>query len=271
VGKLPPAEDPTKDKDKDKAPAETETEKEKEAQDPKSGTVQVVESESVPAPPTSDNKTALAPKSQETPIDDDNDEVKSETDPESVRPPNAGESEGEGESEEVVLSRFPSVKLTQQKRPLGRLTITLLHWAIGLSSFVIIAIISKLQLGTETRLIWKNFFIVWLVFSCVSAIATTAVKNIYGFVLSIIVGILRGIYHLFVEQCGDMVRKRLEKARGRTKGMAKNHKHVSSRGWSDAYHFFMFISEWVFFVLILVMVGQQLVDYGDCTYFGSKT
>lgn len=217
-------------------------EKEPENHNMKSATVQVVES---------DGTTALSPKSQGTVIS----ETKSDREPES-------RSQGE-----IIISRFPSVELTHKKRPMGRLTIGILHWAIGLSSFVIIAIISKLQPGTETRLIWKNFFIVWLVFSCVSAIATTAVKSIYGFVLNIVMAILRGVYHLFLKRCGEMVSSHLVKARGRTKEMAESHKKVSGRGWSDAYHFFMFISEWVFFVLILVMVGQQLVDYGDCTYF----
>ncbi|KAK0619509.1 hypothetical protein B0T14DRAFT_566353 [Immersiella caudata] len=167
---------------------------------------------------------------------------------------------------EVIVSRFPSVELTGRRRPLNRLTLGILHWAIGLSSLVIIGIISKFHTGTETRRVWKNFFIVWLVFSCVSAFATTVAKNIYGLVLLVCLWVLGGIYHLFIKACGEGVEKRLESA----KGWAKRLLNPSStaKGHSiDAYDFFMFISEWVFFVLILVMVIQQLVDYGDCTYF----
>jgi hypothetical protein len=169
-------------------------------------------------------------------------------------------------SEVVIVSRFPSVQLTGRKRPLNRLTLGILHWAIGLSSLVIIGIISKFQVGTETRRVWKNFFIVWLVFSCVSAFATTVAKNIYGLVLAILLYVLGKIYHLFISACGEAVENRLKSVKERVKRLLNP--SSAAKGYSiDAYDFFMFISEWVFFVLILVMVIQQLVDYGDCTYF----
>jgi hypothetical protein len=168
--------------------------------------------------------------------------------------------------EVVVVSRFPSAQLTGRKRPLNRLTLGVLHWVIGLSSLVIIGIISKFQVGTETRRVWKNFFIVWLVFSCVSAFATTVAKSIYGLVLAVCLYVLGKIYHLFISACGAAVENRLKSVKDRVKRFLNP--SSAAKGWSiDAYDFFMFLSEWVFFVLILVMVIQQLVDYGDCTYF----
>lgn len=201
------------------------------------------------------------------------------------RESNAGQPASSGEP--VIVSRFPSVVIADKKRPLDRCTIYALHLAIGLSSLVIIAVISRLQPGTETRLVWKDYFIVRLVFSCLSDIATTVVKNVYSFLLRNCIRIVRGIYNRIVQgiyicillgmydvfylSSGEMVCNVLEwvKSRAKDLGWGRMWKS-SSKEWSDAYKILMFVSEWVFFMLIVVMVGQQLVDYGDCTYFSSQ-
>lgn len=44
-------------------------------------------------------------------------------------------------------------------------------------------------------------------------------------------------------------------------------KEAKSRWWGYTDDVIMFIVKFAFFFILLVMVSQQLLDYGDCTYF----
>ncbi|KAK3357985.1 hypothetical protein B0T25DRAFT_175171 [Lasiosphaeria hispida] len=169
---------------------------------------------------------------------------------------------------EIIVSRFPSVMQTDAKKPIGRKTIKVLHWAIGLSSLVIIAAISRLQFGTATRPRWRDIFIVWLVFSCLSAAATSMVFGVSGTVLKGCLWIVRKMVHLFqnaldglLQACPNCPRGEVKDKKQRLVSKAKE----SNKWWGYANDVIMF--KFSFFLILLVMISQQLLDYGDCTYF----
>ncbi|KAK0645413.1 hypothetical protein B0T16DRAFT_492574 [Cercophora newfieldiana] len=206
-------------------------------------------------------------------------EDKSKADPEVVveeasadEEPNADDTEEASQPKhEIVVSRFPSVIRTDDKKPIGRKTIKVLHWAIGLSSLVIIAIISRMQLGTATKPRWKEIFIVWLVFSCLSAGATTMVFGVSGTILKGCLWIVKKVYHFLHDLFDGVFQKCLEWLGGGVKSgkrrLEAKAKESENRWWGYADDVIMFVLKFAFFFILLIMVSQQLVDYGDCTYF----
>lgn len=173
----------------------------------------------------------------------------------------------------LLVSRFPSVTPTSSKKPVGRKTIKLLHWAIGLSSLVIIAVISRMQLGTAAKSRWKDIFIVWLVFSCLSAAATSMVFGVSGTILKGCLWVVKKVYHFlyetfegFVQRCLMWLRGEVKSKKERLMTKAKD-MEAESRWWGYADDFIMFVLKFAFFFLLVLMVSQQLLDYGDCTYF----
>ncbi|KAK3346326.1 hypothetical protein B0T25DRAFT_571469 [Lasiosphaeria hispida] len=190
----------------------------------------------------------------------------------------------------ITVSRFPSVqpkeddsgahqpedgkpkdgKPKASKRPIGRKTIQALHWAIGLSSLVIIAAISRMQLGTATRPRWKDIFVVWLVFSCLSAVATSMVFGVSGLLLKACLLIVRRVYHFLYRTLDGAWKNCLGWLGGEAKDKKKrliSKAKESDKWWTYADDVIMFILKFAFFFILLVMVSQQLLDYGDCTYF----
>lgn len=193
----------------------------------------------------------------------------------------------------IRVSRFPSVQLrdddsdeaqsaaddeskstkpkAKKKKPIGRKTMKALHWLIGLSSLVIIAAISRMKLGTATKPRWKEIFIVWLVFSCLSAVATHMLFGVSRFLLQVCLEVVRRVYRLIYKTFEGFVRVCLEKlklqAKGKKKMLLDMRENSHDNWWSYVDDVLMFILKFAFFFILLVMVSQQLLDYGDCVYF----
>lgn len=173
----------------------------------------------------------------------------------------------------IIISRFPSVTPTSSKKPVGRKMIKFLHWGIGLSSLVIIAVISRMQLGTAAKSRWKDIFIVWLVFSCLSAAATSMVFGVSGTILKGCLWVVKKVYHFvyntfegFVQTCLAWLKGEVKSKKEKLMTKAKD-MESESRWWGYADDFIMFVLKFAFFFLLVLMVSQQLLDYGDCTYF----
>ncbi|KAK5651194.1 hypothetical protein OQA88_12742 [Cercophora sp. LCS_1] len=246
VGKLP-CEEPKR------TTAETVT------HDQEPNTDEVLKHDQVATQPASSQPEALPPKAEEGSMGEPDRSHGSEHGDDAKAP-------SQTETVAYIVSRFPSVQLTVKKRPLGSITIGILRFIITLSSFVIIAIISRLRLGTMTRPAWEGIFIVWLVFSSLSLVASTIVRRIPGNVFYF--WVLKGVYNFLSGVFGGVVNRCLRLVGVvQAKKLAKDHKDSVNLGWKRAYKVVMFLSQFVFFVLILVMVSQQLIDYGDCTYF----
>ncbi|GAB1317926.1 hypothetical protein MFIFM68171_08136 [Madurella fahalii] len=246
----------------------------------------------IPSTPTVIPKETSGGSAKEKAEDKSNDEpnvnVKHEIEQVSTAKPDAGPEPSP--THRIILSRFPSVQFNDddpgnnvtdsvaksdkpraKKRPIGRKTMGALHWAIGLSSLVIIAAVSQMQLGTATKPRWKDIFIVWLVFSCLSAVATHMVLGVSNLLLLGCLWVVRQVYNFIqatfsgvVHKCLDMLRREAKDKRQRLKAI---HQKSHDTWWSYTDDVIMFILKFAFFFILLVMVSQQLLDYGDCTYF----
>lgn len=229
--------------------------------------------------------------------DSSNDKPNADVEPEIKQVPTAtpdAPSEPSPGTRWIIISRFPSAQLNddspgddkgtgdgagshnpevkkRRKRPIGRKTLKAIQWVIGLSSLVIIAAFSRMQLGTATKPRWKDMFIVWLVFSCLSDVATQMALGVSSLLLTGCLWVVRRVYKLVntvltgvLLKCLDWLKK---EAKGKSRMLQNIHQQSHDTWWSYADDVIMFILKFGFFFILLFMVSQQLLDYGDCTYF----